>query len=216
MSAFLGHIHFWLYNKIQRNILREIELVKAIDESFDGLGTELYEAPLSMYGDPIPNDKDLADIIDHNNIHGWLQEQIARGEIREATFIKDVNDTLGDDGNKLIFKTFYEHGLAAGKEAKESLPDISAPSIYKTMQNYYLNGMPCDGGDVILTTEDNLILWEGTHKNQLMNWKKSGAPTSLLTTCYQHWFKGFVDGIGETFTFQVEEGNPPQYSIQKA
>ncbi len=216
MSAFLGHIHFWLYNKVQRNIVREQELVKAIDEAFDGLGSELYETPLSMYGAPIPSETDLADVIDHNNIHGWLQDQIARGEIREATFIKDVNDTLSDEGNAIVFNIFYQHGLTAGKEAKESLPEASAPFIYKTMQNYYLNGMPCDGGDVLVESEDNKLVWEGTHKNQLMNWKRSGAPVDLLATCYQHWFKGFVEGIDAGFVFHVEKGNPSLYSIQQA
>ncbi len=216
MSAFLGPIHYWLYKKIRLVIDREELLYRRAYEMFDDLAEELYGTALSMYGRPLPADTDLGDIIDHNQIHNWLHHQIEVAEVREATFIKDLVDTLSEDGEECIFEVFYDHGNSCGHSAVDTLESDTASSIYKAMQNYYLNGMPCDASDPVFLEEDDEFVWSGTHQNQLENWKKAGANLSTMSRAYQHWFKGFVEAITPHFTFSVcEEFSARRYRIKR-
>ena len=89
MSAVLGHIHFWLYKKIQLIAEREQIIKKEAQTRLDDLADELYATAIDLYGKPIPPDRQLDRIIDHNNIHGWLHNQLQTSSVREATFIKD-------------------------------------------------------------------------------------------------------------------------------
>lgn len=66
MSAFLGPIHFWLYNKIGK----QEELTKAIASMAAGNG---WISDRTAYIRDLPA---LEDVIDESNIHGWLQDQI--------------------------------------------------------------------------------------------------------------------------------------------
>lgn len=66
MSAFLGPIHYWLYNKvkIQQNMVETV-LNRAEQEGWD---EDLRSRLEATYG-TLPTE-DLADIIDVSNIHG--------------------------------------------------------------------------------------------------------------------------------------------------
>ena len=78
MSAFLGPIHYWLYNKIQ---LQE-ELIK--DIVFHG-GKEQWQvfADGSLAEKTINKElRPLNELIDVMNIHGWLQERVQDAEAR--------------------------------------------------------------------------------------------------------------------------------------
>ena len=103
MSAFLGHIHYWLYKKIQLLAERENLVLEKTRSVIDDLADELHEMSVDTYGSPIDPATPLEDIIDHGNIHGWLQGQITTASVREAAFIKDLLDTnTGDEGVQVI------------------------------------------------------------------------------------------------------------------
>ncbi len=142
MSAFLGHIHFWLYKKIQLINEREQLILKEAEKSLDDLATELHDTAVSMYGEPIPADRNLQMIIDHSNIHGWLQNQIEVTSVREATFIKDLLDCGGDMATDAILTAFVTQGTACGTLAKEKLGDAqhTPQEVYQAMQDYYFAG----------------------------------------------------------------------------
>ncbi len=78
MSAFLGKIHYWLYNKIQ---LHEalIEEVAQSSSNKDFNDKELLEKSYLEFGYPVKGN--LENEIEHSNIHGWLQERIAEQEM---------------------------------------------------------------------------------------------------------------------------------------
>ena len=82
-------------------------------------------------------------IIDHSNIHGWLQNQIEIATVREANFIKDLLDCGGEDAETAILTAFVTQGAACGKVAADELNkgEHTPQEIYQIMQNYYLNGM---------------------------------------------------------------------------
>ena len=162
MSAFLGHIHYWLYKKIQLLAERENLVLEKTRSVIDDLADELHEMSVDTYGSPIDPATPLEDIIDHGNIHGWLQGQITTASVREAAFIKDLLDTnTGDEGVQVIAQildAFATQGTACGTVGKDSLQGETAGDIYNALQNFYVNGMPCDGGDQVVadaTTNTN-------------------------------------------------------------
>lgn len=220
MSAVLGHIHFWLYKKIRLVIEREQLIYEEAQKAVGDLADELHFVALDLYGKPIPADRNLQMIIDHNNIHGWLQNQIEIATVREANFIKDLLDCAGSEVEDAILTAFVTQGAACGKVAAEELGsgEHRPQEIYQIMQNYYLNGMPCDGGDTVLADTDTEFSWEGSHANQKANWAKAGVDQTFMMAAYQAWFHGFISAADPHFKFAVEliDGEFPQYKIVRA
>ena len=87
--------------------------------------------------------------------NGWLSNQINIASVREAAFIKDLLDTnSGDEAVNVvtaILDAFAVQGQACGVVAQDNLEEHTAPAIYNALQNFYVNGMPCDGGDQVVS-----------------------------------------------------------------
>ena len=220
MSAFLGHIHYWLYKKIQLLVERENLILEKTRRVVDDLADELHEISIDTYGAPIDAATPLEDIIDHNNIHGWLSGQINVASVREAAFIKDMLDTnSGDDAVLVvaaILDAFAVQGKACGTVAKESLEDVNAPSIYNALQNFYVNGMPCDGGDQIIEDTADTFTWVGDHKLQSPYWRTAGVDPQFMQLAYQTWFEAFVKEIAPGFELlTTDDGAQRLYTIQR-
>lgn len=220
MSAFLGHIHYWLYKKIQLLVERENLILEKTRRIVDDLADELHEVSVDTYGAPIDAATPLEDIIDHNNIHGWLSGQINVASVREAAFIKDMLDTnSGDDAVLVvaaILDAFAVQGKACGTVAKESLEDISAPSIYNALQNFYVNGMPCDGGDQIIEDKAHTFTWVGDHKLQSPYWRTAGVDPQFMQLAYQTWFEAFIKEVAPGFELlTTNDGAQRLYTIQR-
>lgn len=220
MSAFLGHIHYWLYKKIQLLVERENLILEKTRRIVDDLADELHEVSVDTYGAPIDAATPLEDIIDHNNIHGWLSGQINVASVREAAFIKDMLDTnSGDDAVLVvaaILDAFAVQGKACGTVAKESLEDISAPSIYNALQNFYVNGMPCDGGDQIIEDNAHTFTWVGDHKLQSPYWRTAGVDPQFMQLAYQTWFEAFIKEVAPGFELlTTDDGAQRLYTIQR-
>lgn len=74
MSLFLGKIHFWLFNKVLWFEGLEDEIIKLAQE--EGLNVKKLSVEINnKYGQKTEN-KNLEEIIDTSNIHGWLQNKI--------------------------------------------------------------------------------------------------------------------------------------------
>ena len=94
MSAFLGHIHYWLYRKIQLLVERENLILEKTSKVVDDLAEELHSISVDTYGEPINPSIPLENIIDHGNIHGWLANQINIASVREAAFRNHLVTTI--------------------------------------------------------------------------------------------------------------------------
>lgn len=74
MSLFLGKIHYWLFNKILWfEKIEECVITLALEEGMDvkNIRNEIE----SKYGKKLEN-RNLEEIIDLENIHGWLQNRL--------------------------------------------------------------------------------------------------------------------------------------------
>ena len=211
MSAFLGHIHYWLYRKIQLLVERENLILEKTTKVVDDLAEELHSISVDTYGEPINPSIPLENIIDHNNIHGWLSNQINIASVREAAFIKDMLDTNADENAihvvTAILDAFAVQGQACGVVAQDSLEEHTAPAIYNALQNFYVNGMPCDGGDQIVEDSADRFTWVGDHRLQAGYWRTAGVDPKFMMLAYQTWFEAFVKAIDPEFELITTEDN---------
>lgn len=202
MSAFLGYIHHWLYKKITLVAEREQLIYDKAEEMCGPTAEELQTQVWQIYGAPLTDAK-LEEIIDHNNIHGWLQRQVTIVETREAAFIKELMDTCGDAARTIIMDAYAEHGTLCGQDAKrqEKYDALTANGIYQAINDYVLNGMPCDQGDAVTVDELSHIVWEGSVCLQERNWAKASIDKKFMKELYQKWFTAFVAAMNPEFTY---------------
>ena len=191
MSAFIGPIHYWLYNKIRLVNDRQEFLAEKVAAMCGETAEELREQVAQSYGQPLP-DKDLSELIEHDNIHGWLQRQINLAESREAAFIKELLDTCDGAADDLVEKAYAEHGRLTGADAAGSgrYTLDSAAGILKALNDTYLNGMPCDAGDCVMEIH-------------APNWRRTGVDEAAMAKYYEAWLRGFVQGANPGFTYSL-------------
>lgn len=157
MSAFLGPIHHWLYNKIKFqdeltsaliNLAKEKDYASDKLSKIDKVCGELEKG-------------DLADLIDTNNIHGWLQERIIVVEKRLAYTIKSILDVSDEEAKKRLLEVencAFEIGRKYSSNLEESK---TSPSVaYRFLEDLLVNGMPCDRVNLVVEEDDNSIKWQ--------------------------------------------------------
>lgn len=202
MSAFLGWIHFWLYKKIRLVVERENLLYEQASDMCGPCADEIRAGAWESYGEPLP-DVDLAEVIDQTNIHGWLQRQISVAETREAAFVKGLIDMCPGTGEDIISQVFTQHGEKCGADAKtnEEYNLAGADGIYKALNDYFLNGMPCDQTDMVVESGPDKLVWEGTVCLKARHWQAAGVDIDTMRGFYAEWLAGFVRGANGAFKF---------------
>ncbi|KAB2954284.1 hypothetical protein F9B85_00900 [Heliorestis acidaminivorans] len=202
MSAFLGPIHHWLYRKILLVVEREQLIFEKAQDLCSNTAEELRQEVWETYGEPLPNIP-LNQLIDGGNIHGWLQSQITIAETREAAYIKKLTDLCGDTAQSVIEDAFSEQGTLCGQDAVEKgATQVGADEIYKLLNNYLLNGMPCDQVNKVVINESTKVTWESAICLQERNWKEASVDGSLMKRLYGLWIDAFVKAINPTFAYR--------------
>ena len=87
-------------------------------------------------------------------------------------------------------------------KAKDKYELTGAPGIYKALNDYYLNGMPCDQADMVVLSEEDRMVWEAGACLQEPNWKRAGVDSGTMVKFYQAWLKEFVGGANPAFLFR--------------
>lgn len=195
MSAFLGKIHFWLYNKI---VLHE-NLIDAIVEKASVKGYDckaLLAQSYERYGAPVVGS--LEENINHSNIHGWLQERIHSVEKRLA-FI--VTELLKKDAITLeeISSVFYESGKASSKEIAKG--EYTAKDLYTLIFDHMLAGMPCDHVNTIVEDTENSFSWTASICPQREHWEQVNGDVNHFYSFRDSWIQGFLDGMGTEYRY---------------
>ena len=145
MSAFLGPIHYWMYDKIkmQEELLRRFA-VKAEEAGW------VTGALHFVNGE----DRPLEEIIDEANIHGWLSSRIESVEKRYGELTVKI---LTGHAERLEELKAIAYGLG---EEQAAAPDSSASQCYKRIEDCTLNGMPCDGVNIVTDKSEDHFSWE--------------------------------------------------------
>lgn len=203
MSLFLGKIHYWLFNKILWFEALEKEMIKLAKEEGIDIDT-LRKAIVEKYGEETKN-LPLEEMIDTSNIHGWLQATIHSAEGRMAALTKII---LEKEGSKeALEKLYIAQGVLAANEVRESGTDLkTAPEIYNSINDYILDGMPCDRVNEVLSSSDTEVIWTRTicvHKDI---WEREGVNVDLFYELRSLWIKSFVNAVNDKFSY-IEENN---------
>jgi hypothetical protein len=196
MSAFLGKIHYLLYDKIQLQeyLYQEmIELAKKENIDLKDYILTLEEA----HGRPLS--QPLEDIIDHKNIHGSLQNFIHSVETRQAEVtLKAIESGLSLNSLIEIYRaTAYKRGQLVYN------PNHSPYQIFTGIYSHLLDGMPCDRVNQVLENEEDHIVWETQTCLHERYWKNQVDIYYLLTDSF---IRGFIEGASEAYTY-VRKGN---------
>lgn len=192
MSAFLGPIHFWLYNKIQ---FQE----NLIDELVAYVTAKGWSDKVDQY---VSTDRrKLDEVIDEANIHGWLQSRIHDAEGRYAALVLDA---AGDDAEK--FDALEEAARDFG--AKQGLQAATAPEAFHRLDDLLLDGMPCDQVNRVRESDDARIAWDRTMDLHSEFWQGHGDRYYALR-------QALVDGLLSATDYALESPAEGQYEIVK-
>lgn len=182
MSAFLGPIHYWLYNKIR---LQEKLIENILDESINNnwypdLENEVEKA----YGKT--DNSALEEIIDQSNIHGWLQGRIAQAESKLAFVTTNIIRKNYDNITNLK-KIAYNFGVSNG------MPEnLNAENCFKLLNDTLIDGMPCDRVNEIIESGENQVVWKQSVCVHSDYWKNIGGDVSVYYELRHEIIKGML------------------------
>lgn len=203
MSRFLAPIHFWLFNKIKYYEELEKEIIKGFKAAYDEEEVDNIEkSNIEKYGNRIP-DKPLEELIDTNNIHGWLQERIRIAETRQAAILADLFHKYKDSGILLAKNIYKQNGTKLGEDAKSKYNVSTPKDIYNALNNYILDGMPCDNVNSINAAEDNYLEYSQLNCLHKGYWNEAGAEPSIMYDLRSAWIRAFVNSANPDFEYQV-------------
>lgn len=190
MSAFLGPIHYWLYNKItlQNNM---VEAVIQFAES-KNLSYDLRSMLDNQYG--TIDLRPLEEQIDTSNIHGWLQECVSTVEYRLAyavtALLKEGSKNLEE--LKEIFRNLGEKESSLNKDATVS-------EAYKSLNDTLLDGMPCDHANLLVSQEDHEIIWKRNLCVHEKYWSEVGGDINMYYILREEYIKGLLTQADITY-----------------
>ena len=198
MSLFLGKIHYWLFDKILWFEGLEDEIIKLADS--EGLDIENLKNEINLkYGAKLPN-KNLEEMIDLGNIHGWLQSKIHSAEGRMAAWSTNILKNNEHCLEKME-NIYVSQGIKAAKEVKANQFLVNAKEIYNSINDYILDGMPCDRVNEVITLEEEIVAWKKricVHKDI---WDKENGNVDIFYNLRSLWIKAFVNEVNSDFEY---------------
>lgn len=186
MSAFLGPIHYWLYNKIelQEELIQNIVEAAEKNNQCEDLANEVER----NFGKT--ETKALEEIIDQNNIHGWLQARISHTESKLAFVVTNILRKNPDYISELK-KTAYSFG-----ESNAAPEDLAADACYKLLNDTLIDGMPCDRVNELIESGDNQTAWRQNLCVHSDYWQNIGSDVSVYYELRHEIIKGMLSKSG--------------------
>lgn len=214
MSKFLGKIHYWLFSKVRYAEQLEEELETFAFEQGILEAAQWKSEILSKFGMPA-GEEPLENIIDTTNIHGWLQEKIIGVESRQAAWITRLIN-LNSSYKNAIISIFEQDGTEKGSTAKEQYAVNSTSDMYKVLNDFILEGMPCDAVDSVVENEENSFVWVSTRCLHRQNWDAVEGNIEIFYELRSSWIKSFVRAFDDAYNYDVEyDGEKRINSIKK-
>lgn len=200
MSRFLAPIHTWLFNKIKLYEELEREVTKTLGEAHRGELAAVVADAYEKYGAPL-EEKPLEELIDRTNIHGWLQSRITAAETRQSHIITGMVNSFGEEVKDIVRTIYSEHGRKCGGYAKDNYEVNSPSELYDAMNDFILDGMPCDNVNNVVEHNEEHIIWRSTRCLHRPYWEAVGGDVEFLNSIRSLWVKNFVSSANGSFTY---------------
>lgn len=213
MSKFLGPIHYWLHSKIA--LQEEIEV--SLEQKLMAAGFDLSAAEKwnEIYGSPDPTES-LEDVINQDNIHGWLQKRIGFAETRFAGKVTQLKAQYGDEILTHAVEVYSEKGSAAARQINvEDRWDESLQGAHKLLHDCILEGMPCDHAGATTINEENIFQWKSERCLHTGYWQAvDGNPADhyLMRDAFN---SAFMKQLGDIEYQRVNEQGTTYYQINR-
>lgn len=202
MSQFLAPIHTWLFNKIKLAQDLESNIVKVHIDTFGEEVLNVQEEAIKLYGKYIQN-KPLEELIDVNNIHGWLQNKIIEVESRSAYIISKYYDIYKEKSKELTTEEYKKQAIECAND--ESNKVNSPDNVYISLNNYILSGMPCDRATSITEKNDDYVVFEQVGCIHKKNYEKGNGNLNYLYELKDLWIKSFVENLSVKYVYNKKE-----------
>ncbi|GAA3642864.1 hypothetical protein [Asaccharospora irregularis] len=202
MSLFLAPIHSWLFGKIKLLQDLELSIVKSHIDKFGEEASNVQKEAQDIYGQYIDS-RPLEELIDTDNIHGWLQERIKEVESRSAYIITKYHDMYKEQ-SKEITENEYEiqaKKCAANDENKTNTPE----NVYMSLNNYILSGMPCDRVNSITEKNEEVIVYHQTGCIHRANYEMGKANLDYMYHLKELWVKTFIENLDVKYNYTIEK-----------
>ncbi|WP_029319087.1 hypothetical protein [Butyrivibrio sp. AE3004] len=185
MSAFLGPIHFWLYDKI---LFQEKITAKIADKAIaNGWISDACDFENKYVQKELPA---LESVIDESNIHGWLQGRINDAEKRYAQMI-DILLSEKEDHRDDILKEAY---IAGNQKAVSG--GLSPDRVYKLFEDTFVNGMPCDRVNSVIGQGDDFIIWSQSRDIHGQYWEDTECGVGMYYLLREQIMRGMLENSG--------------------
>lgn len=201
MSLFLGKIHYWLFNKILWFENLEEEIIKTAKS--EGLDIEGVKSEIeAKYGAKLEN-KNLEEIIDTNNIHGWLQDRIKEVESRSAYIITKYYDMYKEESRDLTESAYISQAIKCAQN--ENNKSDSPENAYISLNNYILSGMPCDRANSVTEKNEDYIIYEQNGCIHRKNYENGQGNLEYLYELRDLWVKTFMESLNTKYLYEKEK-----------
>lgn len=191
MSAFLGPIHYWLYNKIKIQQAVVVDII-ALSQRLNALEIDLKNELDIKYG--VSETRSLEEAIDQGNIHGWLQACVSQVEYKLAYGVTRLLKS-----NPELFIDIEALFQNKGKEQSPVQSTNNASEIYKAISDSLLDGMPCDHANSVIEENQVRVIWKRNtcvHKNY---WDEVGGDINNYYLLREAFIKGFLSSLPVVF-----------------
>lgn len=178
MSRFLAKIHYIMFDKI--NYVDEItrKMSELLDDKIDLKSIE---------------NGNLEDLIDTDNIHGWLQVRVG---VVEDNLAKVLTQLKKEEKLQDGLNVAYDFG------AKEDFSG-DASDAFQLMSDKFLDGMPCDMANLPVESDDGEFRWikrVDVHAQYYIY----GESVEIYDEFRKAWMNGLLSGCG--LEYSIENG----------
>jgi hypothetical protein len=201
MSACLGPIHHWLYHKVQ---LQEALIQTILDTARRNHWTAVSAETVNAVCGEMDL-RPLEEIIDPQNIHGWLQQKIGVVEIRLAFLVTELlkeGTTQRSDLEQVSYGFGQQHPVDHASDAS---------SVFKALGDGLLDGMPCDFVNVIREQGEGRLVWQQTKCVHQTYWEQVNGDINVYHALRTQMIKGMLSGSG----FTLNAGEDGLFEIRK-
>ncbi|MDH5542338.1 MAG: L-2-amino-thiazoline-4-carboxylic acid hydrolase [Nitrospinota bacterium] len=191
MSAFLGPIHYMMFNKIRIAAERSREVIDVFKNKFGNDAEETIKAVLPE-GPMDFGDTPLDELIGNNPIHQFLQGLINELETAEANLVTALLYRFPDEGREVLKEAFRSHGQKTAREKIGGNTDanLDLNGIGNFIGQTYLEGMPCDQVSSYNRNGENSMQVNHSECLHLAKWESVGAPVDVMCELLDEWVSG--------------------------